>query len=1087
MGSGGTGGNGAAAAPTASGGGRTSHRAKMPANPYAKQSSPQRTTIVANPYAPREKSAVAVSNSTSSSTSTCTRNSRTLGTSSSTSSAPSISRSPSAVATTVAATPGPTQHSASNNVSHARCSSTSRAHTFPTNTCTSMPTNPYAKRSKPATALVASNPQQTSNVTLTRTGTADQSNKSPPSNEEYAPKMCCKIEKNNLKALINMGFDKDEAKDALLRYDNNLPRAATFLGNQLSQLADDYDDYDQQVDTTGGNVVNVDINHASRGTNNNPNAAQNEKTIQNQNRPTTIRKVTPPGNATAAKEPRTTGGSPSTSTSAKRSLDFSPKTKRPPAKKTMIAPIFESNTTSVSSKGRVSLSNTPNPYAKKEQSERESRPESELKSHRKPKAISTDSAVDIDPKKTYILYFDGASKGNPGEAGAGMVLYEDGNEDKEEVWSGYLYINGDKTNNEAEYYGVLKGMQCADILGVKRIVVKGDSKLVVNQLSGIWQCNSTKLMDLYASSGETKRKFDSFSIQHIGRNFNKRADELANIAVRTKSSDLGSGDLFRTPNPSQEEDLEPSNMDAETTPESKEMETERSLVEGVGCNAESMEIHVDCASTRVIDQEDELCTALFSQSISSDEDEEISWIKELPFIVQHELIRYGERGDLSSSEFGAGLKKTFDAKKDQPLLPVELISYIYNEKEGHAAPYESIMRAACVHSVTVDSSVTCLIKFSALLDEKGIHLLPPEPIGLTTRRIHRLFGSHRFLEVRCKANLGIGDIKGHLHEKEVCVAGRKYGLLYSKPSETTQVYRLFAEKGTGISLEDEMTAVQVAQKCIPLDLNPTLCLAKYMKRMKLVFTDTIPSLTLEAGMLQRVEDILSPENREMTDGCGLVSRDALDKIYSCYVVNREERERYLEGTGSDARSCTSQATLRCPFSSFQGRIAGMKGMWIVDDRLGPGLIVQYRPSQLKYEVPLTASKTDSKDIDASFNKFYHTVEIKAWDKPASPPAHLSRDAVQILEDRGVPKEYFLNLARKEIEELDSLRSDPNRLLRRYKARMFLKDSQSVFDDDMLLRMLTANVPLDEPVMQRKVNDFIDKELNSFKEKVRRYF
>ena len=875
-----------------------------------------------------------------------------------------------------------------------------------------------------------------------------------------------------------MGFDKDEAKDALLRYDNNLTRAATFLGDQLSQLApDDYDDCDQQQDTTGGNVVNDNVldvvdSHAPRGTDNNPNArSQNQNQIHNQNRPTTtgIRKVTPPGHATTVKESRTAGDSPPTSTSAKRSLDFSPKTKRPPTKKTMIAPIFENNAASLSSRGRVSLCNTPNPYAKKQESEIE------------PKAVAKDSSVDIDPNKTYILYFDGASKGNPGEAGAGMVLYENGNEDKEEVWSGYLYIEGDRTNNEAEYYGVLNGMQCADNLGVKKIMVKGDSKLVVNQLAGIWQCNSTKLMHLYASSGETKRKFDSFSIQHVGRNFNKRADELANIAVRTKTSDLGPGTLFgKTPNPSKEEDLEPSKMDAETTPESNKMEIERSFGEGVGCNADSMEI--DCASTRVIDQEDELCTALFSQSISSDEDEESSWIKELPFIVQYELVRFGERSDLARSEFGAGLKETFDANKEEALLSVELTSYIYAEKEGHAAPYESIMRAACAHGVTVDSSVTCLIKLSALIDDKGIHLLPPEPIGLTTRRVHRLFGSHRFLEVRCKANLGIGDIKRHLHGTDIRIAGRKYGLLYSKPSETTQVYRLFAEKGTGISSEDEITAVQVAQKCIPLDLNLSLCLTKYMKRMKLVFTDTIPSLTLETDMLQRVEDIFSPQNREMTDGCGLVSREALDAIYSCYLQNLEERKRYLEGERWSARHSSLQ---RCPFSSFQGRLGGLKGMWIVDDRLGPGKIVQYRPSQLKYEVPLTAKEIDFSNIDPSFKKFYHTVEIKAWDKPASPPAYLSRDAVQILEDRGVPKEYFLDLARKEIEELEALRSDPNRLLKRYNARIFLKDSQSVFDDDMLLRMLTANVPLDEPVMQRKVNDFINKELTSFKEKVRK--
>ena len=225
----------------------------------------------------------------------------------------------------------------------------------------------------------------------------------------------------------------------------------------------------------------------------------------------------------------------------------------------------------------------------------------------------------------------------------------------------------------------------------------------------------------------------------------------------------------------------------------------------------------------------------------------------------------------------------------------------------------------------------------------------------------------------------------------------------------------------------------------------------------------------------------------MTDGCGLVSREALNAIYSCYLHNREERKKYLEGTGSHAGSGDSQAMQRCPFSSFQGRLGGMKGMWIVDDRLGPGIVVLCRPSQIKYQVPLTAQETDPSNIDPSFNKFYHTVEIKAWDKPASSPAHLSRDAVQILEDRGVPKEYFLNLARKEIEELETLRSDPNRLLRRYKARIFPKESESVFDDDMMFRMLTANVPLDEPVMQRKVNNFIEKELTSFKEKVRKDF
>jgi len=888
--------------------------------------------------------------------------------------------------------------------------------------------------------------------------------------------VCCKIDKKKLKELVEMGFDKDEAKDALLRYDNDLLRAATFLGNQLSQhVPDDYDRGEEE--DTGANTVNgirvIDAcSNTSRHTN--PNEI---KTAQNQSRSRmTARKVTPPGNATAAKESCTTcSTSPATSTSAKRSLDFSPRAKRPPTKKTMTAPMFENNS-SPSSNRRISIRKSSNPYAK-----------GRSKTEPEPKVLSNDS-IDIDPNKTYVLYFDGASKGNPGEAGAGMVLYEDKNENNNgEIWSGYLYLDGDKTNNEAEYHGVLNGMQCADLLGVKKIVVKGDSKLVINHLKGDWQCRNPRLRKLYAASGETQQGFECFSIYHVGRNFNKRADELANIAVRTKSSNLGPADFFRTPNPSQvEEQYGVSNKDeAATLPKKEEKEIEAlggraSAEDDAGKPAvESME--VDGAPTRLIDQEDELCTALFSQSISSDEDKDGSWAKELPFIVQYELIRFKERNGIATSGFGAGLKLIFDANQGQPSLPVELISYIYAEKEGHAAPYESVMKAASIHGDSVDSSVTCLITFSALLDKEGVRLLPPEPIGLTTRRIYRQFGSHRFLEVRCsdKANLDICDIKSHL-EKKISIGGRKYGLLYSKPSEKTQVYRLFAERGPGISPKEEMTTPQVAKRCIPLDLNPTICLAKYMKRMKLVFTDTTPSLTLEAGMLQRVEDIMSPENREMTDGCGLVSREAIDLIYSHYQHYREERNRYVEGIPVGSRSTPMMQ--RCPYSSFQGRLGGMKGMWIVDDRLGHGIIVQYRPSQLKYEVPFTADNFDFCDFDSSFNMFYHTVEIKTWDTPP-PPANLSRDAVQILEDRGVPKKYFLSLARKEIEELEALRSDPIRLLRRYKARTSLKDSHSVFDDDMLLRMLTASVPLDEPVMQKKINDFIDKELTCFKEKV----
>ena len=1018
-----SGGTGAVAA--AAGGGEPCHKPKLPANPYAKPSSPRRS--VGNPYAPQINASA---------------------------------EDRSAVSTVANSSKQP----ASNSGSYIKSSNALSRAKPPVS-------NPYAKSPATASAAVSvassSAPlvgqhRPSSSKALRRRVTLDRASKSPCS-EAHAPKVCCKVDKKALKELVAMGFDKNEAKDALLRYDNDFSRAATFLGNQLSQnVPEDYDDECGD----GRTVTSMDVDTSVDVEDGGGDAKKPRATVQNQNRPKKVHKVTPPYNATAAEESRTCGA-PSTSSSAKRSLDFSPGTKRPP-KTIRSAPISENDNTYFSAKRQTS--ETPNPYVRKQ-----------VEAEETSKARPTDSAIDIDPQKTYVLYFDGASKGNPGEAGAGMVLYEDGKEN-EEVWSGYLYFDDQKTNNEAEYHAVLNGMQCAELLGVKKLAIKGDSQLVVKQLSGEWQCSNAKLRQLYVASGETQRRFQLCSIRHVYRNYNKRADELANIAVRTKSSDLGPADFFRTPNPSQEEAKKETNEgDACTALPGNEIEIEQSEkisnndVEAPG--AKKMEVDADPA--RLVDQEDALCSALFSQSISSDEDESNNWTQDLPFIVQYELVRYKEVSDLATSEFGAGLKAIHDANNGQPSLSLELISYIYAKKEGHSAPYETALKAACVHGVSVDSSATCLVTFSALLDRDGFHLLPPEPIGLSTRRIYRQYGSHRFLEVRCndKANLGIKDIKLFL-ERKVSIAGRQHGLIYSKPSGKTQVYRLFAEKGPGISPDDEISAPQVASTCIPIDLNPALCQAKYMKRMKLVYTDTTPSLTLEAGMLQEIEDILSPDKREMTDGCGLLSREAIDMIYSHYLNNREERENYLEGMGS-----RSALTLqRCPYSSFQGRLGGMKGMWIVDDRLGPGVIVQFRPSQLKYEVPFTAQRSGPCNVDSSFNAFHHTVEIKEFDKP-SPPACLSRDALQILEDRGVPKEYFLSLARKEIDDLETLRSDSDRLLKRYNARTFLKDSHSVFDDDMLHRMLTAGVPLDEPVMQRKVNDFIDKELRIFKEKV----
>ena len=130
-------------------------------------------------------------------------------------------------------------------------------------------------------------------------------------------------------------------------------------------------------------------------------------------------------------------------------------------------------------------------------------------------------------ENNFKLYFDGCSKGNPGLAGAGAVIYNN----NEELWSNHLFIGDNITNNVAEYTGLIFGMQKAYEMNIKNIIIKGDSLLVINQMLGKYKCNSQNLIILYNTAKELEQKFEFIEYQHILRNLNKRADKLANDAV----------------------------------------------------------------------------------------------------------------------------------------------------------------------------------------------------------------------------------------------------------------------------------------------------------------------------------------------------------------------------------------------------------------------------------------------------------------------------------------------------------------------------------------------------------------------------
>ena len=126
----------------------------------------------------------------------------------------------------------------------------------------------------------------------------------------------------------------------------------------------------------------------------------------------------------------------------------------------------------------------------------------------------------------YTLYFDGCSKGNPGKGGAGAVIY-DNNDNK--VYEKSIYIGDKITNNMAEYYGLITGLEAANDLNIKNLVVKGDSLLVIKQMNSEYKVKHN--LDLYNNAFELKKQIDKIIFIHIDRTQNKVADKLANEGV----------------------------------------------------------------------------------------------------------------------------------------------------------------------------------------------------------------------------------------------------------------------------------------------------------------------------------------------------------------------------------------------------------------------------------------------------------------------------------------------------------------------------------------------------------------------------
>jgi ribonuclease HI len=126
----------------------------------------------------------------------------------------------------------------------------------------------------------------------------------------------------------------------------------------------------------------------------------------------------------------------------------------------------------------------------------------------------------------WTLEVDGASRGNPGPAAAGIVIKDDGHVVLEEG-----ITLGQCTNNQAEYRALIIGLRRARELGIAELTVYTDSQLIANQIAGRWKVKDAELKQLREEALALLSSFEKVDIRQVSRDLNRRADELANEAL----------------------------------------------------------------------------------------------------------------------------------------------------------------------------------------------------------------------------------------------------------------------------------------------------------------------------------------------------------------------------------------------------------------------------------------------------------------------------------------------------------------------------------------------------------------------------
>jgi ribonuclease HI len=130
-------------------------------------------------------------------------------------------------------------------------------------------------------------------------------------------------------------------------------------------------------------------------------------------------------------------------------------------------------------------------------------------------------------KKKLRIFADGCSRGNPGPAGIGYLIFD---EDGRLVSRKWRHV-GVRTNNEAEYLAAIEALREALALGASEIELFSDSELLVKQIKGEYSVRSGRLAPLHEELMKLARSFERLTVVHVERDENREADRLAKLAA----------------------------------------------------------------------------------------------------------------------------------------------------------------------------------------------------------------------------------------------------------------------------------------------------------------------------------------------------------------------------------------------------------------------------------------------------------------------------------------------------------------------------------------------------------------------------